>query len=72
MDLQGLGRVLILVGIATAVIGVIFILGHRFGWGHLPGNITIHKGNVTIYIPLATMLIVSAVLTIIVNLWLRR
>jgi len=41
------------------------------GWGKLPGDIVIRGKNSTIYIPLTTCLVVSVVLTLVVNVVLR-
>jgi hypothetical protein len=41
------------------------------GWGKLPGDIVIRGKNSTIYIPLTTCVLVSVVLTVVVNLILR-
>ncbi|HXY46150.1 MAG TPA: DUF2905 domain-containing protein [Acidimicrobiales bacterium] len=71
MDFRSLGWLVILVGLVIVLVGLLFVIGHRFGWSHLPGDIVIHRGNTTVYIPLATMIIISVVLTVVVNL-LRR
>lgn len=42
------------------------------GLGHLPGDILIRRGNFTVYIPLATSLLLSLILTIFLNLWFFR
>jgi hypothetical protein len=59
--LIGAGVVLILVGFA-------WLIGERFGLGRLPGDIVIERGNFRLYIPIATSLIVSVVLSLV--LWL--
>jgi len=41
------------------------------GWGKLPGDIVIRGKNSTVYIPLTTCLVVSVVLTLVVNVVLR-
>ncbi len=62
----GLGRVLILVGLLLVVLGVIFTLGAKIPWlGQLPGDITFKRGNLTVYFPLATSLLISVVLTLV-------
>ena len=43
-----------------------------FGRFHLPGDITFKSGNVTVYIPLATSIVLSVILTVVVNLLLRQ
>ncbi|MCC6168618.1 MAG: DUF2905 domain-containing protein [Caldilineaceae bacterium] len=67
-----LGRILMLVGGAIFVLGLILLLAGRVpGLGHLPGDIRIQHGNATFFAPLGTMLLLSIVLTILVNLLAR-
>jgi hypothetical protein len=71
-DLQPLGRFLIVAGLSLVVLGVVLTLGPRIPFlGQLPGDIRIERDNVTIFIPLGTMLLVSLVLTIVLNLFNR-
>lgn len=67
-----LGRVLLIIGIVLVVVGGLATLGVRLPFGRLPGDIAIEGERGGIYIPLATMLIISVVLTILANLFLRR
>ncbi len=72
-DLGQLGRVLILGGAALLVSGLLFLLLARIlPDGRLPGDIAISRGPISCFIPLATSLLVSIVLTILLNLWARR
>lgn len=66
------GKVLLFLGGGLFLLGLLFImLGKLPGIGRLPGDILIHRGSFTLYIPLVTMLLVSLVLTIVVNVILR-
>ena len=66
-----LGKGLIFFGLLVAAIGVLFLLSEKVGWiGRLPGDITIRRGNFTFSFPLATCLIVSALLSLLI--WLFR
>ena len=69
---MGLGRLLIAAGIILVVVGVLVILGQRLPvrLGRLPGDIELRGKNFVFYFPLATCLIVSAILTLI--FWLLR
>jgi hypothetical protein len=67
--MQDLGRMLLVFGILLAVIGGGLMLFGRF---HLPGDITVKSGNVTVYIPIATSIVLSVVLTVVVNLLFRQ
>ncbi len=66
-----LGKILILTGLVLAGLGVIFLVGGKIGWlGRLPGDFTFRRGNLTFYLPLATSLLVSAILSLL--FWLFR
>jgi hypothetical protein len=61
-------KILIGAGIVLIFIGLVWLVGERFGLGRLPGDIVIERGNFRLYIPLATSLIVSVVVSL--ALWL--
>ena len=63
------GRLLLVFGVLLVVIGGALMLFGRF---HLPGDFTFRSGNVTVYIPLATSIIISIVATIILSLVFRQ
>lgn len=68
----GIGRILIYLGLWLAVLGVIFSLVGKIPWlGQLPGDITIERERFTFYFPLATCLITSVILSLVLYL-LRR
>jgi len=70
--LEGLGRTLIWIGGGLLALGLLFVLiGKIPGLGRLPGDIVIRRENVTIFIPLGTMILVSVVLTLLLNLIAR-
>jgi hypothetical protein len=60
---------LLVFGILLAVIGGALMLFGRF---HMPGDLTIRTGSVTIYIPIATSIILSIVATLVLNLIFRQ
>ena len=71
--MQDLGRFLIVVGAAAILIGVLLVLVPRLPWlGRLPGDILIRRGTFTFYFPLVTCVVVSVILTLILNLFGRR
>ncbi|HEX2030286.1 MAG TPA: DUF2905 domain-containing protein [Actinomycetota bacterium] len=72
MDMSGFGRVLLIVAVVIAVIGVILILAGKGLIPRLPGDIAIERRNFRFYFPLGTSILVSLVLTILLNLFLRR
>lgn len=66
-----LGKVLVIIGLGLTAVGcVVWFFGGK-GWlGRLPGDIQVSKGNFQFYFPLATCLLISIVLTLV--LWLFR
>jgi DUF2905 family protein len=72
MDLSGIGRLLLVLALLVAVIGVILILVGRGVIPRLPGDITVERRNFRFYFPLGTSILVSLVLTLLLNLFLRR
>jgi hypothetical protein len=70
---DGIGRLLIVGGLVLAVVGLVLVLAPNIPFlGRLPGDIRIDSGNVKVFAPLGTMLLVSIILTIILNLLNRR
>ena len=67
-----LGRALLVVGVAVALVGLGLMVAHRLGLGRLPGDFVFRGKHVTVYWPLMTSIIVSLLLTLLLNLWLRR
>ncbi|MBT9259535.1 MAG: DUF2905 domain-containing protein [Clostridiales bacterium] len=71
--MDSLARLLFLSGLLLIGAALLVWLFQRVpGLGHLPGDILIRRGNVTVYIPLATSLLLSLILTIFLNLWFFR
>ena len=71
--MSDVGKLLIIFGLLIAVVGVVLVLIGRVPWvGRLPGDILIQRGNWTFYFPLATSLVLSVVLTLLVWLLGRR
>ena len=69
MPLVDLGRVLLLIGGVVFLLGLLLLAAGNLPFlGKLPGDISIQSGRVQIYIPLATMILLSLVLTIFLNL----
>jgi len=72
MPLPQIGKILIILGIAVIVLGVILLFSDKLPFiGKLPGDIHYKRGNFTFYFPIVTALIVSVLLTIILNLFGR-
>jgi Protein of unknown function (DUF2905) len=64
-----LGKLLVIVGLVITGIGLLLMLGMPVG--RLPGDITVKRGNFTFYFPLATSIVASILLTLLLSL-LRR
>jgi hypothetical protein len=58
-----MGRALILVGLLLAVVGLLINLGVPLG--RLPGDFTFRRGSFSFYVPLATSIVASVVLTLL-------
>jgi hypothetical protein len=67
-----LGRILLIIGVLLVVVGGLAVLGVKLPFGRLPGDIAIEGERGGIYVPIVTMIVVSVVLTILVNLFIRR
>jgi hypothetical protein len=73
MDLSQAGKLILIAGIVMVVAGGLIMLAGRLPFvGQLPGDFEFRRGNSTIYFPLATMIILSIILTIALNLLFRR
>ena len=69
---EGLGRILIIIGVIVLVLGLIIAFGGRIPLlGKLPGDIVISRDSFTFYFPIVTFLLLSLILTLIINLVLR-
>ncbi len=75
-DLTGAGRFLLVAGLALSAVGAMLILAPRIpGFdrlGRLPGDFVVERGPVTIFVPIVSSLVISVLLTIVLNLFLRR
>jgi len=63
-----MSRTLIIIGLVIVAVGILWPWLARVGFGRLPGDILIQRENFTIYIPIATGLLFSIVLSVM--LWL--
>jgi len=65
-----MGRILVALGVALTVIGGIVMLLGRTGmpWGRLPGDFLYRGKNTTLYVPLASSILISIVLSIVLVL----
>ena len=63
------GKVLIAIGLLVAGVGVVVSLGLPLG--RLPGDLVFRRGGATVYVPIATCLLISVVLSVAVWFWRR-
>ncbi len=70
--MEPVGRMLLIIGVVMIIIGGILIFSGRLGPFKLPGDIYIQRENFVFYFPLMTGIILSIILTIILNLFFRR
>ncbi|MFZ3178627.1 MAG: DUF2905 domain-containing protein [Methylocystis silviterrae] len=63
-----MAKFLIIAGLVMVGLGLLWMVGERFGLGRLPGDIVVQRGNFKFYFPLATSLILSVVVSLL--LWL--
>jgi hypothetical protein len=62
-----IGRLLLIAGVSIAIVGVLFLLSDKLPIGQLPLDININKGNFKISFPFMTCILLSIVLTLVVN-----
>jgi hypothetical protein len=67
MDLSGIGRIIIGVAIVLLILGVVLIGLAKVGLGRLPGDITYQRDGVRIYFPLATSILISIILSLLLS-----
>ena len=75
MDLQTLGRGVLIIGIVLALLGGLLMLLARIPFfanlGSLPGDIRIEGQGFSCFIPIVSMILISVVLTIVLNIIVR-
>lgn len=70
--MNGLGKTLIYLGVLLIVVGLIFSFAGKLPWlGHLPGDIYIRRERFTFYFPLATCLLISVIITLVLYFFRR-
>ena len=67
-----LGRVILAIGVVLVIVGGLSVLGVRLPFGRLPGDIAIEGDRGGFYFPLGTMIVISIVLSVLLNIVLRR
>jgi hypothetical protein len=71
-EMGDMGKFLIIIGVFLVVFGLIFTFWSKIPFlGHLPGDFSFQKGNVSFFFPLVTSLVISLILTVVLNLIFR-
>ncbi len=72
INMEDIGKMLILFGVLLAITGGALVLfGKVPGLGRLPGDIVIQRDNFTCFFPLATSILLSIILTLLLNIVAR-
>ncbi|PSQ51830.1 MAG: DUF2905 domain-containing protein [Bacteroidetes bacterium QH_10_64_37] len=72
MNTTDIGRLLLYLGLGLVLLGgLVVLLGRVIDLGNLPGDLVYEGDNVRVYVPVATMIVLSLVLTLLLNLALR-
>ncbi|MDR2578223.1 MAG: DUF2905 domain-containing protein [Chitinispirillales bacterium] len=66
------GRFLIIAGTVIIVVGLFFMLSDKIPLGRLPGDLRLGSGRFRIYIPIATSVLLSVALTVVMNFFSRK
>lgn len=65
-----LGKLMVVMGVVIALTGLVVWLGPQVPWlGRLPGDISIKRDNFSFHFPLATCLVVSLLLSLLLHLF---
>ena len=64
-----MGKLLVLIGLAIAALGLLIMLGVPFG--RLPGDIVVRRGNFSFYFPIVTSIVLSIFLMLLFSLFRR-
>jgi hypothetical protein len=71
--MEQFGRYLIILGIMLAALGGVLLLAGKLPWlGRLPGDFAYKGKRFTFYFPLTTSIIISVLLTVLINIFFRR
>ena len=70
-ELQNLGKVIVIAGLVLAALGLMLWVGGRLGLGSLPGDVRMEGERWGCFFPIGSMIVLSVLLTIVVNVILR-
>lgn len=67
--MDSLGKLIILIGVGLVIIGLLITFGGKFGFGRLPGDIFIDRGNFKFFFPVTSSIILSLLLSLIIKIF---
>ncbi len=71
-SLETIGRWLVMIGLAVAVVGgLIVIIARLTGWEKFPGTLRFQSGNLTCLVPILGSILISILLTVLLNIIVR-
>lgn len=70
--MEAVARLLLGLAAFLAVAGIGLLIASKLGLGRMPGDLLIRRGNFTFYAPIGLMIVASVVMTILLNVFLRR
>lgn len=72
MDTRWLGLLVVGLGVLVIIVGALIAVG-AFNWvGRLPGDIRWESERARVYVPIGSMIVISLILTVLLNIFLRR
>jgi len=75
MDLQSIGRVMVVIGIGIALLGGLLLVLSRLPFfsnlGSLPGDLRIEGQGFSCFVPVVSMILISIILTVVLNIIIR-
>jgi hypothetical protein len=62
---KSVGQLIVVVGLVLVVVGLLTMKGWLGWFGHLPGDVRVERPNVRVYVPIASMLLISIVFSVL-------
>ena len=62
---RSLGQLIVVIGVAFVIIGLVTMRGWLGWFGHLPGDLRVERPNLRIYVPIVSMLLISILLSVL-------
>ena len=68
MDSRSVGGLVVVLGVAVVVVGLLIWTGALSWFGRLPGDVRVERENVRVYVPVVSMLLISVALSVVLYL----